>query len=257
MLIRSQSRDSIGTVTLDHPAKRNAISRALVDEILAALDGFRQQGSRAIVLRAADEVSVWSAGHDVDELETLADPLASSATLDRLLEGITNFPAPVIAMVHGSVWGGATDLVLSCDLVIGDSTSSFAMPATSLGVAYNLDGLRRFARRLPLHRVKELFFTASPVRGQQALDWGILNHLVADAELESFTYELAAKIAAKAPLAIAAVKEQLRVLCAGEEITADIQRRIDELRNRAQTSADLHEGLSAFREKRRPEFRGE
>jgi methylmalonyl-CoA decarboxylase len=160
-------------------------------------------------------------------------------------------------MVHGSVWGGATDLVLNCDLVVGDSTCSFAMPALNLGVAYNLEGLRRFARRLPLVRLKELFYTATPVCGPDALAWGILNHLVPDAELESYTYELAARIAAKAPLAVAAVKEQLRVLANGDEITADALDRINELRRRAQESTDLREGISAFRQKRPPHFRGE
>lgn len=257
MLIRTRLQDAVGTITLDHPARRNAISRALVDEVLEALDAFRGQGARAVVLRAADGVSVWSAGHDVDELESMSDPLASSATLDRLLEGVTTFPAPVIAMVHGSVWGGATDLVLSCDLVVGDTSCSFAMPALNLGVAYDLEGLRRFARRLPLVRVKELFYTARPVAGEEALAWGIVNHLVPEAELERYTYELATGIAAKAPLAVAAVKEQLRVLARGELVSAEIQQQIDALRRRAQQSSDLYEGIRAFRDKRPPRFRGQ
>jgi methylmalonyl-CoA decarboxylase len=256
MLIQTEFREAIGTITLDHPAKHNAIGRALVDEMLAALASFQQQGARVIVIRAAENMPVWSAGHDVDELQSTTDPLAGSATLDRLLQGVATYPAPVIAMVHGSVWGGATDFVLSCDLVVGDSSCTFAMPATNLGLAYNLDGLRRFMRRLPLNRVKELFFTATPVSAQQALAWGILNHLVPDSELEPFTYAMAQCIASRAPLAIAAVKEQLRLLATDTEITPEVVRTIEELRQRAHISEDFQEGVRAFREKRRPQFKG-
>lgn len=257
MLIQTQLRDTIGTITLDHPTKRNAIGNALVAEILAALDSFRQQGARVIVFRAAANTKVWSAGHDVDELNAATDPLAGSETLDRLLQGVATYPAPVIALVQGSVWGGATDFVLNCDLVVGDSTCTFCMPATNLGLAYNLDGLRRFVSRLPLNRVKELFFTATPVTAENALNWGILNHLVPSERIEWFTYEMAECIASRAPLAIAAVKEQLRILATDAEITPAVERVINELRQRAHASADFKEGIHAFRENRRPQFRGE
>ena len=127
MFILSEHSDAIGTLTLNQPAKRNALSEALVEELTAALTDFQQTGIRVVIIRAASGASVWSSGHDISELPQGKDPLPYSDPFERALRAVKTFPAPVIAMVHGSVWGVATDLVLSCDLVIGDKTCSFAV----------------------------------------------------------------------------------------------------------------------------------
>jgi methylmalonyl-CoA decarboxylase len=256
MLILSQFADAIGTITLDQPDKRNALSRDLVGEFLAALTDFQGRGARAVIIRAAADAKVWSAGHDISELPQGQDPLLYSDPLERMLRAVKTFPAPVIAMVHGSVWGGGTDLVLSCDMTIGDESSSFAITPVNLGLAYNTAGLLQFMRRLPLNIVKEMFFTAAPVKADDALRWGILNHLAPAADLERFTYDLARSIASKAPLAVSAIKEQLRILAEADPITPEIFERIQDLRRRVYQSADYREGIQAFAEKRRPVFTG-
>ena len=168
---------------------------------------------RAVVLRAAAGLRVWSAGHDIRELPRgRRDPLAYNDPLERLLRAIRTFPAPVVAMVHGSVWGGALDLVLSCDLVVADETATFAITAANLGLPYNTTGLLHFVGRLPGNVIKEMFFTAAPIDARQAREWLLVNHLVGSAGLEHFTLELAATMASKSPMAIAVIKEQLRVL---------------------------------------------
>src|SRR5262245_38891416 len=257
MLILSQFVDAIGTITLNQPAKRNALSRALVDEFLAALADFRKRSARAVIVRAAADAKIWSAGHDISELPQGQDPLLYSDPLERLLRAVKTFPAPVIAMVHGSVWGGGTDLVLSCDMIIGDESSSFAITPASLGLAYNTTGLLQFMRRLPLNVVKEMFFTAAPVKAVDAAKWGILNHLVTASDLEHFTYDLARSIASKAPLAVSTVKDQLRILAEADPITPDVFERIQDLRQRVYQSADYQEGIRAFNEKRKPVFTGQ
>lgn len=255
-LIESAVTDGVGTITFDQPARRNALSAPLADEFLGALEQLR--GSvRVVVIRAAPGAKVWSAGHDVGELPEGRDPLNYSDPLERLLRAVISFPAPVITMVHGSVWGGATDLVLSCDLVIGDETSSFAITPANLGLPYNTSGLLRFMHRLPLNLVKEMFFTAAPIGADDAARWGLLNHLVAAAELETFTYELARLIASKAPLVVSSIKEQLRILADAEAITPTVFERVEELRQRAYQSSDYHEGIRAFHEKRKPRFTGQ
>lgn len=256
MLVETKLEDRIGTLILDHPAKRNALGKQLVEELLEGLESFQSQRARAIVIRARPEATVWSSGHDIGELPQGEDPLRYSDPLERLLRAVAGFPAPVIAMVHGSVWGGATDLALSCDLIIGDETCSFAITPANLGLAFNTVGLLHFLRRLPLNLIKEMFFTAAPIKADAARDWGLLNHLVPANQLESFTYDLARVIASKAPLVLTTVKEQLRLLAEAAPITPEVFERIQGLRETVYRSADYREGIRAFLEKRKPQFEG-
>lgn len=257
MFVLVEFADHVGTITLNQPAKRNALSRGLVEELLAALTELQRHNARVVILRAAADAAVWSAGHDISELSPGADPLLYSDALERLIRAVRSYPAPVIAMVHGTVWGGATDLALSCDMIVGDETCSFAITPVNLGLAYNTAGLLHFMRRLPLNLVKEMFFTATPIQAEAAAAWGILNHLVPADDLESFTLEQARLISAKAPLAVASIKEQLRILVDADPLSAQDFEYIQALRQRVYQSADYQEGLRAFREKRRPKFNGE
>jgi methylmalonyl-CoA decarboxylase len=257
MFVQSELTDSIGSITLDHPAKRNALSEALIEQILDALERFRQASARVVVIRADRAAHVWSSGHDIAELPQEQDPLAYSDPLERLLRAVRGFPAPVIAMIHGSVWGGATDLVLSCDLVIGDETCAFAVTPVNLGLPYNTTGLLQFMRRAPLNLVKEMFFTGAAVKSADAEKWGLLNHLVSSETLEEFTFDLARLIATKAPLAVSVVKEQLRILAAADPLTPAAFERIEELRQKVIRSSDYAEGIRAFRDKRKPVFTGQ
>ena len=255
-VIRTAMHGLVGVITLDDRHKRNAIGARMANSIVAALGSMRAQKVRTVVIRAAAGMSVWSAGHDIDELPRgRRDPLGYDDPLEGLLRAIRTFPAPVVAMVHGTVWGGALDLVLSCDLVIADETASFAITPVNLGLPYNTTGLLHFIGRLPLNLVKEMFFTAAPLDAQRAKEWMVINHLVGSAELDTVTFGLAETMATKSPMAMAVIKEQLRVLTDYQPIAAQAYERLQGLRRQAYDSSDYLEGLKAFAEKRKPVFR--
>ncbi len=256
-IVQAAIHGQVGIITLDDPGKRNAIGARMANGLVAALASLRAQNVRAIVIRAAAGVPVWSAGHDITELPRgRRDPLGYDDPLEGLLRAVRTCPAPVLAMVHGTVWGGALDLVLSCDLVIADETASFAITPANLGLPYNTTGLLHFVGRLPINLIKEMFFTAAPLDAQKAKEWMVINHLVPSGELEAVTLELAGTIARKSPMAIAVIKEQLRVLTDYQPIAAQVYERLQGLRRQAYDSTDYLEGLRAFAEKRQPIFRG-
>ena len=257
-IVTSEVRGGVGIVTLNHVAHRNALSAALVNGLIDAIAGFEKQKLMAVVLRAAPGMSVWSAGHDIKELPRGdADPLGYADPLERVLRAIRHYPGAVIAMVHGTVWGGAFDLVASCDMIIADETSGFAITPVNLGLPYNTTGLLHFVDRLPMNLVREMFFTATPVKAEDAARWGIVNHLVPSAELETFTLALADGITRKAPLALAVIKEQLRIISDDRPIAAQTFERIQDMRRVVYESKDYEEGINAFFAKRKPVFKGE
>ncbi len=254
-LIQTKDSENIATIAFDSYAKRNALSETLIAEVLAALDGFRTKRVRAVVLCSAVNEKVWSAGHDVSELPRAdVDPLPYDDPLEQLLRAVKHFPAPVIAMVRGSVWGGACDLVMNCDLVYGDETCAFAITPAKLGVPYNVEGLLNFLNRVPLTIAKEMFFTADLITAQRAENVGIINELVPAANLEARVYGVAKTIASRSPEAIKASKEAIRVLSEAVAVNPNTYERLQALRREVYFGRDYHEGIQAFMEKRPAKF---
>jgi methylmalonyl-CoA decarboxylase len=256
-LILTEQRDHIGFITLNHPEKRNALSEALVDDFIAALATLREQSVRAVILRARPGEKVWSAGHDVNELpESQRDPLGWDDPLRQLVRGIQSFPAPIIAMIEGTVWGGGCEMALACDLIVATTATTFALTPAKIGVPYNVSGMVTFLNAANLHVMKEMAFTAQPLGAERAERLGMVNHVVPIAELESFTFDLARQIAANAPLSVAVMKEQLRILSSARPMSPEGFERVQGLRRVVYDSDDYQEGIRAFKEKRKPSFKG-
>jgi len=248
---------SIGTITLNHPEKRNALSAELIGDLLEALASLTASGARVVVLRAAPGVKVWSAGHDVKELPTNGrDPLTYDDPLRRLVRAIKEVPIPVIALVEGGVWGAACEVVTSCDVVIAAEGATFAITPAKLGVPYDIEGVLSFMQSTSLPIIKEMLFTAQPISTERALRVGIVNQVVPTDRLEPATIELAQQMIRNSPLVIGFLKEELRVLAGATPLNPEGFQRIQGLRRRIYDSADYQEGIRSFFERRAPQFQG-
>jgi methylmalonyl-CoA decarboxylase len=248
----------IGTIVLNNASKRNVLNEALAGEVLAAFDDFRSRKARVVVLRAPAGSKVWSAGRDIAELpQGRRDPLGWSDPLRVLVRAFQEFPAPVIALIEGSVWGGAFEVAIACDILVATPEATFAITPAKLGLPYNLGGVLTLLNAVPLPVAKEMLFTAEPIPASQALNLGVINHIRTADQIEDFVTQMARRIAVNAPLAIAVMKEELRLLAGAHSITPELFERIQGLRRIVYDSRDYQEGIDAFHGKRKPTFRGE
>jgi methylmalonyl-CoA decarboxylase len=247
----------LGIITLNNPKKNNALSHPLVDALIAGLQQLEEAQVRVVILRAQPGVRIWSSGHDIGELpEGGRDPLGWDDPLRHLVRTIETCRMPVIALIEGGVWGGAVETVLACDIVIATPTASFAVTPARLGVPYNVSGMMTFMSAASLRIVKELAFTAAPISAERAERIGMINHVVPPEEIDAFTRAMAATIANNAPLSISVMKEQLRVLAGAKPVTPRGFEKVQGLRRIVYDSHDYHEGIRAFKEKRKPVFTG-
>ena len=249
--------NSIGLITLNNPRKHNALSKELIDGVCAVLESMRREEVRAVILRAPAGAKVFSAGHDIRELPTNGrDPLTYNDPLRILVRTIEHFPAPVIAMVEGSVWGGACELVMSCDLIIASDDSTFAITTAKMGVPYNISGIQNFLNTGGMPLCKEMLFTAQPVGAKRLLERGIVSHAVPREQLEAVTLEIADQIAKNSPLVVSLLKEELRLLSIPHNLGPETFERVQAMRRQVYDSGDYQEGIRSFFERRAPNFQG-
>lgn len=256
-MLQSRIEGIVGIITMDNDARRNVISGAFITELINILNTFGTQQVRAVLLRANPGVKVWSAGHDVDELPPPGhDPLHWSEPLPHLVRLIKSFPAPVVAMIEGTVWGGACEMAMACDIVIAAQSTTFAITPAKLGVPYNINGLSTFMQVINPHLLNELLFTAQPLSAERLASAGSINYAVEAEMLETFTEAIIARIVENSPQAISVMKETIRALINRQDLRVSEFERLQELRHDVYSSDDYAEGINAIRGKRKAIFTG-
>jgi enoyl-CoA hydratase/carnithine racemase len=259
-LLHVEARGPIRTITINRPDQRNSLPPA---EWLRLRDGLAEiaadASARVIVLRGAGG-RAFSSGYDINALHELEDQGIVLSTPDDpfevVLAAIVEHPLPVIAMVGGYAVGGGCTLAAGCDVRIAGASSRFGMPPAKLGLVYSATELRPFVDLIGPARTKWMFFSGRLIDARTAYSIGLVDEVLPDEDLETYTYALAEEIAANAPLSVQGTKRIVRAM-GGLAAPADAVELIAAEIQRVNRSADLAEGMRAFQEKRKPQFWGE
>jgi 2-(1,2-epoxy-1,2-dihydrophenyl)acetyl-CoA isomerase len=253
----SQS-DAVATVTLNRPAKRNAINAAMFEDLDAAFSRIASEPSiRSFVLTGAG--GHFCSGVDLSALEefprSTEEMRRRMERIHELLARIMYCPKPGIAAVRGYAAGGGANLALACDLVVMGDDARFAELFVRRGLVMDMSGTFTLPRSIGLHRAKELALLGETIDAVRAYEMGIANRVVPAGEVDSVAAALAAKLAAGPPVAMALMKRA---------INDSFSRPFDEVLEQESlhqtmifSTKDLQEAISAFVEKRSPHFTGE
>jgi enoyl-CoA hydratase len=253
-LVRVETADGICRLTLQRPQVRNALNRALIDELLAGLAAAEANPDvRVIILTGGEQV--FSAGADLREFAQMrvAD-LIRSETVSRW-EALAQRRKPLIAAVGGMAFGGGFELVLHADIILASDTARFALPEILLGMMPGAGGTQRLTRLIGIYRAMEIILSGRPIDAEEAWRLGLVSRVVPAGELAAAADELAQTLVQRPPLSLQLAREAVRA--AGEVGLADgllLEQRSFEL---LFGTADRVEGLRAFLEKRPAQFRGE
>jgi len=248
--------EHVARLTVDNPAKRNALDHEILDAFASTLPSL---DARCLLVTAAGPV--FSAGYDIGNLprEQFADTAEALVAhpFHEAIEALDAYPFPSVAALNGHAIGGGLELALTCDLRVASEEARLGMPPARLGLVYSHTGLRRFVDAIGAPRTRELFFTARSVSAPTALQWGLVNEIVSPDEVEARGVEYTARIAANAPLSLRGNKRALRELLAAEgDLDPQVERELVELREACFRSEDFLEGVRAFAEKRAPRWHG-
>jgi enoyl-CoA hydratase/carnithine racemase len=242
-------------VVLNRPEKRNALSLELMDEMVAALrDVSRQPGTRVIVIEGSGPA--FSAGHDLSEMvgrdEAFLRHLFDVCTV--MMETIHELPQPVIAKVHGIATAAGCQLVAACDLAVAADGTRFATPGVNIGLFCSTP-MVPVSRAVGRKRAMQMLLTGEPIGAATALDWGLINHVVPQEELEPAVLALADAIIRSSSYTVATGKHAFYEQV--DQAEADAYDSCKDVMTENALSHDAQEGMAAFLGKRAPVWRGE
>ena len=258
-LVLDRPAEAVARLTISNPERRNALDHEILNSLAEALPGLdRGIEVRCVVVTGTG--NVFSAGYDIADIpdETFAEQAEALVAhpFHEAMEAVSSHPYPVLAAINGHCLGGGLELAVRCDLRLCAASAKLGMPPARLGLFYGHTGLQKFIDVVGLARTKELFLSGRNLSGPQAAAIGLVHETVADEKLASASIELASEIAANAPLSLRGNKRAIETLNSYQRLSPEQERELVELRRSCFGSEDFREGIRAFAEKRRPEWRG-
>jgi enoyl-CoA hydratase/carnithine racemase len=258
-LVLDRPAEAVVRLRISNPERRNALDHEILDalaELLPRLD--RGIETRCVLITGAPPV--FSAGYDIasipdETFERDAEALVAHP-FHAAMEKLSRHPWPTVAAINGHCLGGALELAITCDLRICAAGAKLGMPPAKLGLIYGHTGLRKFLDTVGLARTKELFLTGRNFDASRAERLGLVHEVVGDEEIEAAGVELAAEVAANAPLSMRGNKSAIDLLNSNPELSEQQEAGLVALRESCFASEDFREGIRAFAEKRRPEWTG-
>jgi enoyl-CoA hydratase len=245
----------VAWLTFNRPEQRNAMTFAMYEEIVRVCDEIEQDPDiRVLVLTGAGE-RAFVAGTDINQFKTFTNPehaIEYEARIDRVVTRLETVKRPTIAMIQGYAVGGGAALAMACDLRIVAPNAKFGVPISrTLGNTLSSNGYARVVNLIGPARTKEMIFLARMWDAQEALSIGLANEIVEPDKIRERVQEIAETIAGNAPITIQVCKESVRYV--QEHIMPP---KNEELLLKAYMSEDFKEGVSAFLEKRKPQWKG-
>ena len=253
-LVDAETRDAVGIARLNRPDARNALSPELMEELASIVEGWDEDPEiRCIVIAGGDEV--FAAGADIGAMAKRSFQEVLSSPSARFWPRLAAVRTPLVAAVSGWALGGGCELALTCDMIVASETAEFGQPEILLGIIPGGGGTQRLARVIGKQRAMELVLTGRRIEAEEARRLGIVNQVTGRKEWLDKAIELAEVISRRPPVAVRLGKQ---AVIAAEETTLtaglDQERRLYEL---AMATEDRVEGMEAFLEKRKPDFRGQ
>jgi enoyl-CoA hydratase len=260
-LLLTEKKERICTITFNRPEKRNALTPIMLFQFADLLNSLKEEGEvRCLVLRGAGD-KAFSAGYDISEIPKDMTPEMAAAfktknPLHTGLQSIIDFPYPVIAMVNGHAFGAGCDLAMTCDLRITAENAQMGLPPAKLGIIYQPGGILRMINAVGVANAKEIFFTGRGYAAPKAKEMGLVHYVLPPDQLASFTYGMAREISENAPLSLKGMKVIFNKIFLSQKLDPKDMEEIEALRHQAFNSEDIKEGQQAFKEKRKPVFKG-
>jgi enoyl-CoA hydratase/carnithine racemase len=258
-LLLDQPAEAVARLRISNPERRNALDHEILEAIADALPGL-DQGIETRCVLITGTPPLFSAGYDIagiaeETFERDAEALVAHP-FHAAMEALSKYPWPTVAAINGHCLGGGLELAITCDLRICASGALLGMPPAKLGLVYSHTGLRKFLDTIGPARTKELFLTGRNLEAERAERIGLVNAVVDDERLERESVELAAEIAANAPLSMRGNKHAIDLLTSSPVLSEQQEAGLIALRESCFSSEDFREGIRAFAEKRRPKWTG-